>query len=262
MGAGRRTFTYVVDSRADAITQSASVPQVFAECQRCLGKSLGGVIFGCTDKTFKECIDDRVFGLPKHHMLYVKDITPGLPIFLFNYNGRHLYGVFRATSRGMMNAKPHGWTDGTDRPTQFPAQVRVEVLKKCAPIQEKKFKGVIEGNYSDDHHFVFELDKQQVKRLCELFKYEGPNLSLLTRQPVVRTSHTKPSEIRKAREKNGAHSSRDQKFPVVVIKPKTVTQASIDHLPLEEFPRLGCGAESQNPGSKGLSVVCHKKAQI
>lgn len=183
---GRKTVTYVVDTKAGAAG--------FAASQRCLGEKLAGVIFGCTTDTFKECIKDRVFGLPRSHMLYVRDIEPGLPLFLFNYSGRTLHGVFRSTSDGALNIKPHGWTGGTTAPTQFPAQVRVEVYRQCAPILETKFRSIIKSNYvSDDRHFVFELDTVQVRELCKLFKCEVPknsNAQNLLRQ--IQPVHVKP----------------------------------------------------------------------
>ena len=57
------------------------------------------------------------------HFSYVKNITPGLPLFLFNSSDRKLHGIFELASRGQMTINPYGWiTDGSER-TQFPAQV-------------------------------------------------------------------------------------------------------------------------------------------
>lgn len=62
-------------------------------------------------------------GLPAHHFSYVKNIDPGLPLFLFNYSDRKLHGIFEAACPGQMNINPYGWTtDGSDR-TLYPAQV-------------------------------------------------------------------------------------------------------------------------------------------
>lgn len=62
-------------------------------------------------------------GLPAPHFSYVKNIDPGLPLFLFNYSDRKLYGVFEAASHGRLNINPNGWTtDGSDTP--YAAQVR------------------------------------------------------------------------------------------------------------------------------------------
>lgn len=53
----------------------------------------------------------------------MKNISPGLPLFLFNYDDRTLHGIYEAASHGQMNIDPYGWTtDGSVR-TQFPAQV-------------------------------------------------------------------------------------------------------------------------------------------
>lgn len=62
-------------------------------------------------------------GLPAPHFAYVKNITPGLTLFLFNYSDRKLHGIFEATSPGQMSINPYGWTgDGADL-TPYPAQV-------------------------------------------------------------------------------------------------------------------------------------------
>lgn len=62
-------------------------------------------------------------GLPSLHFSYVKNIEPGLPLFLFNYTGRKMHGIYEAASHGQMNIDLYAWTDnGTER-TPFPAQV-------------------------------------------------------------------------------------------------------------------------------------------
>lgn len=53
----------------------------------------------------------------------MKNIDPGLPLFLFNYSERKLHGIYEAASSGQMNINPYGWTtDGSER-TPYPAQV-------------------------------------------------------------------------------------------------------------------------------------------
>lgn len=62
-------------------------------------------------------------GLPAQHFSYVKNIEPGLPLFLFNYSERKLHGVFEAASKGQMYIDPYGWTSNGSERTQYPAQV-------------------------------------------------------------------------------------------------------------------------------------------
>lgn len=52
----------------------------------------------------------------------MRNVEPGLPLFLFNYSDRKLNGIFEAASHGQLNINPYGWTDGSER-TQYPAQV-------------------------------------------------------------------------------------------------------------------------------------------
>lgn len=68
-------------------------------------------------------------GLPTNHFSYVKNIDPGLPIFLFNYSDRKLHGIFEASSKGKMYIDPYAWIDDNsdlDR-TQYPAQVSLVI---------------------------------------------------------------------------------------------------------------------------------------
>nr|KYP37786.1 B2 protein [Cajanus cajan] len=131
---------------------------------------LGGVIFGCKTSTMKECQSKQLFGLPANHFSYVKNIDPGLPIFLFNYSDRKLHGIFEASSKGQMYIDPYAWIDDDselDR-TQYPAQVKFRVRLQCQPLSEDKFAQVIADNYYTNNHFCFELDHRQASKLISL----------------------------------------------------------------------------------------------
>ncbi|XP_062094957.1 uncharacterized protein LOC133800882 isoform X2 [Humulus lupulus] len=107
-------------------------------------------------------------GLPPHHFSYVKNIDPGLPLFLFNYSDRKLHGIFEAACPGQMNINPYGWTtDGSER-TMYPAQVQIRVRLQCQPLAESQFKQIIGDNYYSQQHFWFELDHAQANKLMSL----------------------------------------------------------------------------------------------
>ncbi|CAA0400035.1 unnamed protein product [Arabidopsis thaliana] len=126
---------------------------------------LGGVVFGCTKNTIKECMSKQLFGLPSNHYPYVQKIDIGLPLFLFNYSDRTLHGIFEAAGCGQLNIDPYGWTsDGSER-TSYPAQVPISVRLQCEPLSEEKFKPAIADNYYSSHHFWFELDHFQTRKL-------------------------------------------------------------------------------------------------
>ncbi|KAL9315260.1 hypothetical protein ACSQ67_016261 [Phaseolus vulgaris] len=98
--------------------------------------------------------------LPAQHFSYVKNIDPGLPLFLFNYTNRRLHGIFEAASKGRMFIDPYGWTnDGSER-TLYPAQ--------CQPLSEDKFKELLADNYYIHNHFWFELDHAQTSKLISV----------------------------------------------------------------------------------------------
>ncbi|XP_074383015.1 uncharacterized protein LOC141724684 isoform X2 [Apium graveolens] len=128
--------------------------------------NLGGVIFGCTDSTIKECLFKQLFGLPASHISYVNNIDPGLPLFLFNYSDRKLHGIFESASSGRMNINPYGWTaDGLGR-TLYPAQIYPRL--QCQALHEDQFKPIIIDNYYSQTHFWFELDHAQTNKLMSL----------------------------------------------------------------------------------------------
>ena len=103
-------------------------------------------------------------------MAYIKNIEPGLTLFLFNYSDRTLHGVFEAASEGKLNIDPKAWShNGTD-PSPYPAQVKVRVRVKCEPLSEETFGPVIADNYKDEKIFWFELDRVQTNKLLRLFK--------------------------------------------------------------------------------------------
>ncbi|CAK7343726.1 unnamed protein product [Dovyalis caffra] len=143
---------------------------------------LGGVIFGCTNNTIKECLFKQLFGLPGQHFSYVKNIDSGLPLFLFNYSDRKLYGMFEAASSGQMNINPYGWTADGAQKTQYPAQVQIRVRLQCQPLLEEQFKPIIADNYYNHNHFWFELDHVQTSKLTSLLASlaVAPSTSVLT----------------------------------------------------------------------------------
>ncbi|TVU17399.1 hypothetical protein EJB05_33434, partial [Eragrostis curvula] len=164
---------------------------------------LGGVIFGCKHDTIQECFRKQLFvitlfipvhmliGLPSVHYSYVRNIKPGLPLFLFNYSDRKLHGLFEAASPGQISIDPYAWSKDGSLSTAFPAQVHIRMKTQYPPLLETQFKKVLADNYYNHHHFYFELDHAQTTALISLFKTLAPaNFNLASavstkRSPVV-----------------------------------------------------------------------------
>nr|XP_043633726.1 kelch-like protein 12 [Erigeron canadensis] len=139
----------------------------------------GAVIFGCKHSTYNECLSKRLFGLPESHYSYIKNISKGLVLFLFNYSDRKLHGIFEAVGPGLMNIDKSAWVeDGNVGCTDFPAQVRVRVRLQCQPLSEKQFGPIIAKNYYKGNRFSFELDHNQTTKLITLFKSSSMNASV------------------------------------------------------------------------------------
>ena len=87
-----------------------NLPGEFPEC---------GAIFMSNSETKEECFDRRLFGLPYNMSDFVLSVKKGMLLFLFEFENRLLYGVFRATSDGEINIQPGAYRK------KFPAQVWV-----------------------------------------------------------------------------------------------------------------------------------------
>ncbi|XP_048231781.1 uncharacterized protein LOC8259488 [Ricinus communis] len=165
MGAGRKTQTIIASGKSQP-SWTANAIHTSRNLRTC---DLAAVIFGCKHNTFEECFSSSLFGLPAPHFLYVKNIYPGMPLFLFNYSDRKLHGIFEAANHGGLNINSQAWIeDGLDS-TPYAAQVKFHIRMKCQPLVEDQFGPIIAENYYAPKLFWFELDHNQTKKLISLF---------------------------------------------------------------------------------------------
>ena len=136
-----------------------------------------GMIFGCTNATFDECVQRAVVGLPRKYLQLVQSIVPMQTfVFVFNYSDRHLHGVYLATSRGTENLVPAAWTKAEPGvpPAEgpFPAQCSFSIIEETAPCPEAEFKHVLE--YTERQRFRFKLGRWQACELVDVMcRYEA-----------------------------------------------------------------------------------------
>ncbi|KAA8549278.1 hypothetical protein F0562_000962 [Nyssa sinensis] len=136
-----------------------------------------GMIFMCSSKTKKDCYRYKVLGLPASKRDTVKKIYKGMRLFLFDFDLRLMYGIYKAAGPGGYNIEPKAFKSA------FPSQVQFTVLEDCLPLSEEKFRKVIKDNYYTRNKFDCQLTSEQVKNLCKLFlaSSKGPKSKKLGR---------------------------------------------------------------------------------
>lgn len=89
-----------------------------------------GAIFMSNRSTLKECFQRNLFGLPDSFADFVHNIKAGMILFVFEFEARKLYGVFKAISDGGMNIVPHAYVSSGK---QYPSQVVICIFILCLP---------------------------------------------------------------------------------------------------------------------------------
>ncbi|OWM71431.1 B2 protein [Punica granatum] len=133
---------------------------------------LGGYIFVCNNDTMQEDLKRQLFGLPPRYRDSVRAITPGLPLFLYNYTTHQLHGIFEAASFGGSNIDPTAWEDKKCKgESRFPAQVRICIRKLCKALEEDAFRPVL--HHYDGPKFRLELSVPETLELLDLCEQAG-----------------------------------------------------------------------------------------
>jgi hypothetical protein len=152
-----------VDKRFKTLPATETLPR---------NEVLGGYIFVCNNDTMQEDLKRQLFGLPPRYRDSVRAITPGLPLFLYNYTTHQLHGIFEAASFGGSNIDPTAWEDKKCKgESRFPAQVRIRVRTLCKALEEDAFRPVL--HHYDGPKFRLELSVPETLDLLDLCEQAG-----------------------------------------------------------------------------------------
>ncbi|XP_019436138.1 PREDICTED: B2 protein-like [Lupinus angustifolius] len=131
-------------------------------------EQLGGYIFVCNNETMQENLERKLFGLPPRYRDSVRAITPGMPLFLYNFTTHKLHGIFEAAGFGGTNIDPTAWEDKRNPGEScFPAQVRVTTRKAFDPLDDETFREVV--HHYDGPKFRLELTTDEALYILKLF---------------------------------------------------------------------------------------------
>ncbi|KAI7989326.1 hypothetical protein LOK49_LG13G00977 [Camellia lanceoleosa] len=109
-----------------------------------------------------------VVGLPPRYRDSVRAITPGLPLFLYNYSTHQLHGIFEAASFGGTNIDPKAWEDKKN-----PGESRFRSgMKVCEPLEEDSFRPIL--HHYDGPKFRLELNIPEALSLLDIFAENDP----------------------------------------------------------------------------------------
>ncbi|EPS69727.1 hypothetical protein M569_05038, partial [Genlisea aurea] len=148
-----------IDKRFKTLPPAEALPR---------NETIGGYIFVCNNDTMAENLKRQLFGLPPRYRDSVRAITPGLPLFLYNYSTHQLHGIFEAASFGGTNIDSTAWEDKKNPgESRFPAQVRVITRKICDPLEEDSFRPIL--HHYDGPKFRLELNIPEVLSLLDVF---------------------------------------------------------------------------------------------
>ncbi|EOA16900.1 hypothetical protein CARUB_v10005124mg [Capsella rubella] len=136
-------------------------------------ETIGGYIFVCNNDTMEENLKRQLFGLPPRYRDSVRAITPGLPLFLYNYSTHQLHGIYEAASFGGTNIELNAFEDKKcPGESRFPAQVRAITRKVCLPLEEDSFRPIL--HHYDGPKFRLELSVPEVLALLDIFEDQNP----------------------------------------------------------------------------------------
>ncbi|KAH7422743.1 hypothetical protein KP509_12G023100 [Ceratopteris richardii] len=155
-------------------------------------RALPGLIIMCNDQMRRSFLKHGVLGVHLQKKPCLDKVDAGTSLFLFEFEARTLWGIYRATSEVGIDINKEIFC-GTE--TASTAQVKFHSFRKCRPLPEKLFKKAIISNYYSPTKFAFELTNEQVTSLLNVYHQRDAEKSRIDRGVIPTKQSRIPYEL-------------------------------------------------------------------
>jgi hypothetical protein len=180
--------------------QDIDLPQIIEARAALHGWKIdSGLLCMCTNDTYSEVVQRRLFGMMGNRMVELQRVSDGTALFLFNLSKREITGVFARASDAGLNLEPDAWNRCARSPgvrrrcrcleaqcrhrgSTYPVQIRFRdapaPFRACLPIHEDVWNHILTvapsgHTRSGKPHYELWLSSIQARDLARICMEHG-----------------------------------------------------------------------------------------